>query len=253
MAGGLDVNQIDAVRGTDWSFWLNWIENFASVLPLVPFTAVLSELSSGTPQIAAGTDLGLNLLLTARGATSTGESMDIASFLAGAESGTDIFVTGHSLGGCLASVLAPTLTYQLGSAVSFKVYTFAAPSAGNEDFAGYFNRLFADSHSKTSTAFRIYNNLDIVPTSWAARDVARETVGRASINYGQWHGLTRPKERMGSAARHGLSAVQSCPSAPIAVMANALPNRPVPAVCALAFAQRGTGATGGLARAGRPC
>src|SRR5215469_15688670 len=34
-------NQIAvAVRGTDWSFWLNWVENFASVLPLVPFTAV---------------------------------------------------------------------------------------------------------------------------------------------------------------------------------------------------------------------
>jgi lipase (class 3) len=168
-AGAADTNQIAvAVRGTDWSFWLNWIENFASVLPLVPFTAVLRQLASGTPQIAAGTNLGLNLLLAASGATSTGEQMDIASFVTSRTAGTDTFVTGHSLGGCLASVLAPTLAYELGSAASLKVYTFAAPSAGNDDFVAYFNRLFADPPSSVSTAFRLYNNLDIVPTSWAS-------------------------------------------------------------------------------------
>jgi lipase (class 3) len=173
-AGSSATNQIAVVvRGTDWSFWLNWIENFASVLPLVPFSAVLPELATGTPQIAAGTNLGLNLLLSARGATPAGEEVDVATFLAGLPKGTNTFFSGHSLGGCLASVLAPTLAYQRGSSADFKVYTFAAPSAGNADFAAYFNRLFADS-SGTSMAFRVYNNLDIVPTSWASlREITR--------------------------------------------------------------------------------
>jgi hypothetical protein len=155
-----------AVRGTDWSFWLNWIENFASVLPLVPFTYVLPSIPSDNPLIAVGTDVGLQLLFGTVASTLNGDQVDVTTFLSGAGDRAEIFVTGHSLGGCLASVLAPSLAQQLGTANKFKVYTFAAPSAGNRDFANYYNRLFTDT-TATSTAYRVFNDLDIVPESWA--------------------------------------------------------------------------------------
>jgi hypothetical protein len=155
-----------AVRGTDWSFWLNWLENFASLLPLVPFTSVLPSVSAGNPQIAAGTNVGLQLLLGAEASTLDGHQVDLTTFLRGQGDQAGIFVTGHSLGGCLASVLAPSLAQQLGTAKNFKVYTFAAPSAGNRDFASYYNRLFTDA-AAASTAYRMFNDLDIVPHSWA--------------------------------------------------------------------------------------
>ena len=148
-----------AVRGTDWSFWLNWVQNFASVLPLVPFTNVIANVSAGVPMIAAGTNLGLQMLLSARGAAPDGSDVDLVSFLGGQSA--DVYVTGHSLGGCLASVLAPSVASALGAQYPLKVYTFAAPSAGNKDFADYFGALFADR------AFRVFNDLDIVPMSWA--------------------------------------------------------------------------------------
>jgi len=71
------------------------------------------------------------------------------------------------LGGCLASVLAPSLAHQLGTAENLKVYTFAAPSAGNQDFASYYDRLFTDA-AAASTAYRVFNDLDIMPGSWAS-------------------------------------------------------------------------------------
>jgi Lipase (class 3) len=174
-AGEPDGNQIAiAVRGTDWSFWLNWLENFASLLPLVPFTNVMPSVSSGNPQIAAGTNIGLQLLLQTEASTLDGDQVDVGTFLRAAGDQVEIFVTGHSLGGCLASVLAPSLAQQLGNANNFKVYTFAAPSAGNQDFASYYNRLFTDE-AASSTAFRVFNDQDIVPESWATLlDIARK-------------------------------------------------------------------------------
>jgi hypothetical protein len=48
-----------------------------------------------------------------------------------------------------------------------KAYTFAAPSAGNQGFADYYNRLFTDTTTGLSTAFRVFNSLDSVPNAWA--------------------------------------------------------------------------------------
>jgi Lipase (class 3) len=75
--------------------------------------------------------------------------------------------TGHSVGGCLASVLAPCVANWVGSASALSVYTIAAPSPGNADFAAYYNALFND-RSGSSTAFRFFNSLDVVPNAWAS-------------------------------------------------------------------------------------
>lgn len=74
-----------------------------------------------------------------------------------------LVVTGHSLGGCLTSVIAPWLQSALTGAVSelhIVPATFAAPTAGNADFATYFQNTFSYSQ-------RIYNTLDVIPLGWA--------------------------------------------------------------------------------------
>jgi len=78
--------------------------------------------------------------------------------------GATIAVTGHSLGGNLATVLASWISYVRGPASNqpdpdIEVYTFAAPSAGNEQFAAGFNARFPNS-------YRYWNTLDAVPRAW---------------------------------------------------------------------------------------
>lgn len=78
--------------------------------------------------------------------------------------GTTVAVTGHSLGGNLASVLASWISAQRGPQgdvpdPNTEVYTFAAPSAGNTQFANGFNGRFP-------TSFRYWNSLDAIPRAW---------------------------------------------------------------------------------------
>src|SRR5215813_5747403 len=71
-------------------------------------------------------------------------TQSLETFLRAVPEGTPILITGHSLGGCLASVLAPCVADWRGSTSSLAVYTIAAPSPGNADFAVYYNALFTD-------------------------------------------------------------------------------------------------------------
>jgi len=69
-----------AVARTDWSFWLDWVEDFASLLPLVPFPYVVPSGADGG-RIAAGTLLGLVELSEMTGTTPGGGQSDMATFL----------------------------------------------------------------------------------------------------------------------------------------------------------------------------
>jgi lipase (class 3) len=149
-----------SIRGSDFSFWLNWIEDLAAIR-LVPYDEFVPS-ATAAAQIAFGTAIGLRQILGLRDGTTS-----LEAFLTAAPKETPILITGHSLGGCLASVLAPCVASWVGSPSSFSVYTIAAPSPGNADFADYYNALFTDQ-SGDSTAFRFFNNLDIVPNAWAS-------------------------------------------------------------------------------------
>jgi triacylglycerol lipase len=70
-----------------------------------------------------------------------------------------LLVTGHSLGGCLTTVVAPWLQYVLPQAIIVPA-TFAAPTAGNAAFAQSFQSSF-------SYQLRYHNTLDIAPTAWS--------------------------------------------------------------------------------------
>ncbi len=101
-----------SIRGSDFSFWLNWIEDLAS-LTLVPFNEFVPAAGS-TAQIARGTAIGLRQLLGMRD-----ETRSLEAFLTAAPRGTPLLVTGHSLGGCLASALAPCIANWVGGARPF--------------------------------------------------------------------------------------------------------------------------------------
>ncbi|MDR3530545.1 MAG: hypothetical protein P4L90_08355 [Rhodopila sp.] len=149
-----------SIRGSDFSFWLNWLEDLAAIR-LVPYNEFVPTAST-TAQIAFGTAVGLRQILAMHDGTKS-----LETFLTAAPEGTPILITGHSLGGCLASALAPCVASWMGSPSSLSVYTIAAPSPGNDDFATYYNTLFT-VQSGHSTAFRFFNSLDVVPNAWAS-------------------------------------------------------------------------------------
>ncbi|XP_023530237.1 uncharacterized protein LOC111792861 isoform X1 [Cucurbita pepo subsp. pepo] len=71
-----------------------------------------------------------------------------------------VYVTGHSLGGALATLLALELTSsQLArhGAINVTMYNFGSPRVGNRQFAEIYNKKVKDS-------WRVVNHRDIVPT-----------------------------------------------------------------------------------------
>ena len=117
-------------------------------------------------KVAGGT---LDALTTIQGLLSGGQSLlgFLTDFLGDPANETPLLVvTGHSLGGCLASVAAPWLRVALtGGGVTAPIVptTFAAPTAGNAAFADYLGATF-------QYAPRYYNTLDLVPHAWADLD-----------------------------------------------------------------------------------
>lgn len=82
--------------------------------------------------------------------------------LGAAPSNPTVCITGHSLGGAMATMIALYLAGEtLPNAPSFQVYTFAAPTAGLSAFASFYDQTFPDN------AFRVYNQYDAVPYAWA--------------------------------------------------------------------------------------
>lgn len=76
----------------------------------------------------------------------------------------DFYITGHSQGGSLATLLRAYLENlpedQLNPKNRFKTYAFAGPMVGNFAFADEYNRLY----SEKQTSFRIENPEDGVPS-----------------------------------------------------------------------------------------
>lgn len=68
-----------------------------------------------------------------------------------------VTVTGHSLGGALATLCAVDIQYNFGNRIpKIDVYTYGAPKVGNDGFRDSFNRRVPDS-------YRFVNGMDLVP------------------------------------------------------------------------------------------
>ncbi|WP_118985350.1 lipase family protein [Photorhabdus sp. CRCIA-P01] len=92
----------------------------------------------------------------------------------------NITVTGHSLGGVLASTIGLYLKRKYlnegNDNIRIQVCTFAAPTAGNDIFASYSDSVFKGTlspDSYESNFLRIHNNHDIVPLAWAKNDLKK--------------------------------------------------------------------------------
>ncbi|MGB3137620.1 MAG: lipase family protein [Nodosilinea sp.] len=78
--------------------------------------------------------------------------------------GQHVVVTGHSLGGALATIAALDIQYNLGEKrdLSFEVYTFGAPRVGNQAMVESYN-------DRIPNSYRVIYGWDIVtriPRSW---------------------------------------------------------------------------------------
>lgn len=96
-----------------------------------------------------------------------GKDVGIVDFLKSVDTGSLVLVTGHSLGGQLASAFASWLRSELNypkKRVGIQPITFAGPTAGNAAFADPYQGIF-------KTGKRFQNDFDIIPRLWAYDDI----------------------------------------------------------------------------------
>jgi hypothetical protein len=142
-----------AVRGTNPSITKGFLRNLMS-------NANVRSTSEWSPdvkgaRIAGGAREGLTVLLSIK--DEHGRTLE--KYLETVPENATVVVTGHSLGGCLASVLALHLIQVAAGRFKVRPITFAAPTAGDEGFA----KLFEEKFPK---AERYFNPFDLVPRAW---------------------------------------------------------------------------------------
>lgn len=151
-----------AIAGTnetskfDWLIEDFWVEKTVT-WPYLP--------AQGTddPQISDGTNFGLNKLLAMKDGTQA--ARDYLQENATSQPGTQVTVTGHSLGGALSPSYALYLHdtqadwNAAGNAEIFCQPT-AGPTPGDANFASYYDNALG------SNTNRVWNKLDTVPHAW---------------------------------------------------------------------------------------
>ncbi|MEV5123652.1 IPT/TIG domain-containing protein [Streptomyces decoyicus] len=154
-------------RGTD-ADWTDILEDL-EVGTVVPFP------ESGSPKpiyVSKGAMDAFKRVVNARSIASPSPNLTLAQALSAAlESASSpeptVYLTGHSLGGCIASMLAPYLQAQTWpKQPKFAVMTYAAPTAGVQSFVDYFNSVPWVIDERQNNAY------DLVPHAWADLDTA---------------------------------------------------------------------------------
>ncbi|GFE19272.1 hypothetical protein Sgleb_73190 [Streptomyces glebosus] len=93
------------------------------------------------------------------------QALSVALDAAPASPQPTVYLTGHSLGGCIATMLAPYLQAQTWpKQPKFAVMTYAAPTAGGQSFVDYFNSVPWVIDERQNNAY------DLVPHAWADLD-----------------------------------------------------------------------------------
>eukprot|EP01062_Namystynia_karyoxenos_P050703 TRINITY_DN3957_c0_g1_i1.p1 TRINITY_DN3957_c0_g1~~TRINITY_DN3957_c0_g1_i1.p1 ORF type:complete len:1184 (+),score=292.62 TRINITY_DN3957_c0_g1_i1:139-3690(+) len=119
---------------------------------------------------------------------------------------TVTYITGHSLGGALATVCAYTARRRLEVTVPLVVYTFGAPLMGNAAFQQRYN-------ARVPNTFRVVNELDIVTrlglpcvtNLHIGREVAVDRAGHIVVEPTWIERCLNPAKRGASLHAHGLS------------------------------------------------
>ena len=142
-------------RGSDKS--VDWINNFQFRQQVYPYGDGNSEVKFHRGFMSAYFAVRKSLL----------EAMDKFE-------GQHVIVTGHSLGGALATIAALDIQYNLGSKrdLSFEVYTFGAPRVGNRAMVESYN-------GRIPNSYRFVYGWDIVtriPRTWQGFDHVDEAI-----------------------------------------------------------------------------
>ena len=155
------------IRGTDFNFLGDLKEDF-DVLDqhAWPWDRL------GASKVAKGSWDGLCTLLAMTSGINSVGTPTLVEFFSQAMDGEDdaqVWVTGHSLGGALATMLGLWLVDNLsawtsGTSPSLTTYTFASPTTGNQAFADYYNT--KSSGNPAWQAFRVFNEQDVVPHAY---------------------------------------------------------------------------------------
>ena len=172
-----------AIRGTNFVSDLDWLMEDLDILQLIPWppalygaaktgaaktgaaktgaaktgaakTGAAKTGAAKTGAISESTSIDLQILLAMKSRMPNGDVRTLQEFFLKDmtprfPTGINLCVTGHSLGGCVAGTLALYLRDNPASWDATKnsfvcCITFAAPSAGNVDFATYSDGQFAD-------------------------------------------------------------------------------------------------------------
>ncbi|PSW00654.1 lipase family protein [Photobacterium lipolyticum] len=163
---GAEGEYVIAIRGTNPVSISDWLFNdfMVSAMKKWPYASVEGRIL----KISESTSYGLKTLQKLKPKSHIpGENKTILQFLnekIGPEGKAKICVTGHSKGGALSSTLALWLKdiqgVKLSQNIDISTIPFAGPTAGNADFADYFDDCLGDQCT------RIANSLDIVPYAW---------------------------------------------------------------------------------------
>ena len=149
--------------------------------------------SAADVAIAQGTCEGLKTLRrmtsTAPGHTGAIDALTYVRALVETNPGLPIVVTGHSLGGCLATVMSLFLADALeaaGLGVTVIPHAFAPPTAGTPAFAARFDARFPAAHIW-------WNTLDVVPNAF--QNIANAPADTPSMTHmlGFWQDYGGPR------------------------------------------------------------
>lgn len=179
------------VRGTNPPALLDWLVEDAEVKEQVSWEYGNPP---GQPKIARGTHKGLQILqdLVPDGGPAKGQTLQqfLAEQARSSPFPLQIHVTGHSLGGALAPVLALWLhdtrsdwAKEPVSQAQIRVYPLAGPTPGDADFASYYNAQLGEQTD------RMQNPFDLIPLAWNHQTI------------GQMADLYEPLTRAGMAER----------------------------------------------------
>ena len=139
---------------------------------LVEFTAVPPAALTEPLLVSKGAMAAFTEVMNIVSAPANGHStlLDWLQYLVENQNVQTIYVTGHSLGGCIASMVALFLAtnpaYFSGTSPHIIAYTFAAPTAGLKAFADCYD--ICVTKAAPNSSWRIYNAYDAVPNAWAS-------------------------------------------------------------------------------------
>ena len=149
-----------AIRGTETEFGWDALVNMYEDLNVLWQSPWDYFFASPGPMISRGAYTQVCYLLY----DDTFGGLTLSDFLAGIPAEAPVAVTGHSLGGNLATVLGSFVSFVRGPQENAQdlvteVYSFAAPSPGNQAFTDAYN-------ARLTKSFRYWNARDIVPCAW---------------------------------------------------------------------------------------